>query len=86
MDANGEMQIILFPVEALAGVCGCFGKLATSEKKKDVLTVGVGVVCCLGLGVFNIEPKPGENKPLAVGDCSQASTLEVSKEVGGMCL
>ena len=47
------------------------GKPATSEKKNDVLTVGVLGV--LGTpaprGVFIIEPSPpGENKPLAVGD------------------
>lgn len=54
------------------------GRLATSEKKKDVLTVGVrGVRGAFRAprGVFNIEPKPpGENKPLAVGDCNQART------------
>lgn len=55
------------------------GKLATSEKKKEVLMVGVrgvrGAVCAPP-GVFNAEPKPppGEKNPFAVGDWSQAST------------
>lgn len=64
------------------------GRVATSVKKKLVLTVGVpgvrGIPVC---GVFTIEPyPPGEKNPLAVGDCNHASTLEWSKEpvdVGG---
>lgn len=91
-DAKGEMQIILeYPLGPLrrAGSPGLgdtsapLGKLATSEKKNDVLTVGVlGVRGAFRAprGVLSIEPKPpGENKPFAVGDCSQAST---SKSAG----
>ena len=54
------------------------GKLATSEKKKLVLTVGVPGVRA---GVFITEPyPPGENIPLAVGDCSHAKTFDWSNE------
>jgi hypothetical protein len=40
------------------------GKLATSEKKKDVLIVGVRGVRGTFLGEFNMDasPPPGENK------------------------
>lgn len=32
-------------------------------------------------------PNPGENKPLVVGDCNHAKTLEVSKKVAcGLCV
>lgn len=55
------------------GVCGsplCFGRLATSEKKKDVLTVGVRLGVCFveQFGVLSMEPKPGLKSPFAVGD------------------
>mmetsp|Transcript_29453 Transcript_29453/g.45343 ORF Transcript_29453/g.45343 Transcript_29453/m.45343 type:complete len:94 (-) Transcript_29453:1310-1591(-) len=63
------------------------GKPATSEKKKDVLTVGVLGVRGPPRGVFIIDPKPpGENRPFAVGDCNHARTLEESKgpEFGGL--
>jgi hypothetical protein len=86
-EASGEIQMILeIPpfCDFLSSFSAAFGeswrgKLATSEKKKDVLTVGVlGVRAA---GVFITEPSaPGENNPCAVGDCSHASTFEVSKE------
>mmetsp|Transcript_12470 Transcript_12470/g.35710 ORF Transcript_12470/g.35710 Transcript_12470/m.35710 type:complete len:86 (-) Transcript_12470:1118-1375(-) len=57
------------------------GNPATSEKKNDVLTVGVLGVLGAPLGVFNIEPKPpGEKRPFAVGDCNHARTFDESNE------
>lgn len=54
------------------------GSPATSEKKNEVLTVGVLGVLGIPLGVFSIEPKPpGENRPFAVGDCNHARTARV---------
>lgn len=85
------MLEIFFRVESdssLAAGVSPVGKLATSEKKKDVLTVGV-----LGVrgppGVFSSAPyPPGENSPFAVGDCNQASTFDVSNAMFdiGFCL
>lgn len=56
------------------------GKPATSEKKKEVLKVGVlGVLVIPAFGVFNIDPiPPGENSSFPVGECNQANTLEDS--------
>lgn len=52
------------------------GSPATSEKKNEVLTVGVLGVLGIPLGVFSIELKPpGEKRPFAVGDCNHASTV-----------
>lgn len=53
------------------------GKPATSEKKKEVLTVGVLGVRGATRGVLRTElkpPPPGEKRPFAVGDCNQART------------
>ena len=81
VDAKGDMQMMLdnpflglLPGSAspCLGVSPLRTKLATSEKKKDVLTVGVpGVRGTSGpLGVFMMEfrPPPGEKSPLPVGD------------------
>lgn len=87
-DANGEMQIMFeyprpprFPFSPGLGemVQSLRGSPATSEKKNEVLTVVVLGVCGAPFGVFNIDANPpGENKPFAVGDCSQARTFELS--------
>lgn len=72
-DANGEIQIMLeiplfcdflsFSV-GLGDSCSFLGRLATSEKKKEVLTVGVLGVRAPPAGVFITEPRPpGENNP-----------------------
>jgi hypothetical protein len=56
------------------------GKLATSEKKNEVLTVGVrGVLDPAGVFMTEFRP-PGLKRPFAVGDCSHASTLDVSND------
>jgi len=94
-EAKGEMQMILdMPFLGLLtasaslrlGVSPVRGKPATSEKKKDELTIGEpGVRGTIGpFGVFMIEfkPPPGEKSPLAVGDCNQFKTFEVSKIPG----
>jgi hypothetical protein len=53
------------------------GSPATSEKKNEVLTVGVRGVLGIPLGVLSMEPKPpGEKRPLAVGDCNHARTVK----------
>jgi len=56
------------------------GKPATSEKKNDVLKVGVcGAFGTPPRGVFNIDPRPpGEKRPFAVGECNQANTFDDS--------
>lgn len=89
LEAKGEMQIMLErPFLGLLSVLSSRlgvsprARPATSEKKKDVLTLGVpGVRGIKGpLGVFMMEfSPPGENNPLAVGDCNQFNTLDVSK-------
>lgn len=58
------------------------GNPATSEKKKDVLNVGVGGSFeTAPLGVFNMDPKPpGENILFTDGDWSHANTLELSSK------
>lgn len=59
----------------LGEVSVLLGNPATSEKKNEVLTVGVLGVLGAPLGVFSMEPNPpGEKRPFAVGDCSQART------------
>lgn len=84
-DASGEIEIMLFmpPPPPLRFDFGdanspLRGKEATSEKKNDVW---VGVRGVRARGVLSADPKPppGENKPLAVGDCNQAKTLLASK-------
>eukprot|EP00977_Amphora_coffeiformis_P009991 scaffold2335_cov175-Amphora_coffeaeformis.AAC.18 len=87
-EANGEIQIILeIPLfcdflsfsSGFGESCSFLGRLATSEKKNDVVTVGVRGV--LTAGVFVTEPSPpGEKRPCAVGDCNQASTFAVSND------
>jgi hypothetical protein len=65
------------------------GKLATSEKKNEVVFVGVlgvrGAVPARGVFIADPKPKPppGENSPFAVGDCSHASTFDASKDPAG---
>ena len=55
------------------------GKPATSEKKNDVLNVGVLGAFIPALGVFSIDPiPPGENSSFVVGECNQANTLDDS--------
>ena len=86
-EANGEIQMMLeIPLfcdflsfsSGFGESCSFLGRLATSEKKNDVVTVGVRGPAA---GVFVTEPSPpGENRPCAVGDCNHASTLEVSKD------
>jgi hypothetical protein len=86
-DARGEMEIMLFmppppppPPRLDLGEANSplRGKDATSEKKNEVC---VGVRGVLARGVLSADPNPppGENKPLAVGDCNQAKTLLASK-------
>ena len=83
-DASGDMHIVLeytpcgpprfaALLSPLGDANSFRGKLATSEKKKDVLIVGVcGVrgAASPPRGVFKSDPKPppGEKSPLAVGD------------------
>lgn len=76
------MILLLLAREAdREGVTPSWGRFATSLKKKLVLTVGVrGVVGCFR-GVLDTDG-PGEKSPWAVGDCSHARTLEVSKDPG----
>jgi hypothetical protein len=93
-DDRGEMQMMLemlFRLDAdssrAAGVSPLV-KLATSEKKNDVLTVGVRGVRGPP-GVFsNVPYPPGEKRPFAVGDCNHANTFDVSNEPFdiGFCL
>jgi hypothetical protein len=58
------------------------GRPATSEKKKDVLNVGVGGALSIPpRGVFSIDPKPpGEKRSFDVGECNHASTFEDSSK------
>ena len=51
------------------------GNPATSEKKNEVLTVGVRGVRGAPFGVLRPKP-PGEKRPFAVGDCSHARTTK----------
>mmetsp|Transcript_2210 Transcript_2210/g.3493 ORF Transcript_2210/g.3493 Transcript_2210/m.3493 type:complete len:119 (-) Transcript_2210:1083-1439(-) len=84
-DANGDIEIMLL-MPPLAPPRFDFGdansplrgKDATSEKKKDVC-VGVRGVRARGVLSADPNPPPGENNPLAVGDCNQANTLLASK-------
>lgn len=88
-DASGEMQMMFdIPLPPFRFVSApgfgdgskLWGRPATSEKKKEVLTVGVLGVRGATRGVFRADEKPpGEKRPFAVGDCSQASTFEESK-------
>lgn len=92
---TGEMQMLPLPVPRFARMwlwpplplLFAFGDEspprgndATSEKKKDVLTVGVrGVRVSAPLGVLSIDPNPpGENRPFEFGECNHASTLDES--------
>lgn len=58
------------------------GKPATSEKKNEVVNVGVfGVLVSPPRGVFNIDPRPpGEKSSFVVGDCNHAKTFEDSSK------
>mmetsp|Transcript_8178 Transcript_8178/g.9516 ORF Transcript_8178/g.9516 Transcript_8178/m.9516 type:complete len:113 (+) Transcript_8178:1584-1922(+) len=66
------------------------GKPATSEKKKDVLNVGVwgfltNEPVTPARGVFNMDPNPpGENSPFAVGECNHANTFDESSNEPGV--
>ena len=82
LEERGEMQI-MFPLRLVGVVVLSPCRLATSEKKKDVLTVGVRGGAC---GVLAMELLPGENSSFALGDCNHASTLDVSKEAETMGL
>ena len=87
-EASGEIQIIFdtpldpprFDSPPGLGEASLPGNPATSEKKNDVLTLGVLGVLGAPRGVFNIEPRPpGEKRPFAVGDCNHARTIYLEK-------
>lgn len=84
-EARGEIQIIFdtprppprfVSPPGFGEVSVLCGKPATSEKKNEVLTVGVLGVRGATLGVLRTEENPpGEKRPLAVGDCNHARTV-----------
>ena len=86
-DARGEMQMMLdtprvppfFDSDPGFGDVSPPGSPATSEKKKEVLTLGVLGVLGAPLGVFRMEPKPpGEKSPFAEGDCNHERTARIT--------